>query len=143
MCSENSNPLALMALIARGTVLHAMSWPNFWGKLILPQRHYVSIATYNFAQVAKCFVISACSVVNEDMIEKLQLSPEEKNFLLQPEYIGGSLIVGPDAKLLAGPMGNEEGIIYADIDIDECIKGKLTHDWAGHYVERAIISYAH
>ena len=33
----------------------------------------------------------------------------------------------------AGPMGPEEGILYADIDLEDGIRGKLVHDFAGHY----------
>ena len=36
-------------------------------------------------------------------------------------------------KASAGPMENEEAIIYTDMDIEECIKHKLAHDFAGHY----------
>ena len=30
-------------------------------------------------------------------------------------------------------MGNEEGILYADCDLDIGIQMKLRHDFAGHY----------
>jgi aliphatic nitrilase len=30
-------------------------------------------------------------------------------------------------------MGAEEGILYADCNIDLCIQMKLRHDFAGHY----------
>jgi len=30
-------------------------------------------------------------------------------------------------------MGPEEGILYADIDLEEGMRGKLVHDFAGHY----------
>ena len=29
-------------------------------------------------------------------------------------------------------MGPEEGILYADIDIELAVRAKLTHDFAGH-----------
>ncbi|MGM0437923.1 MAG: carbon-nitrogen hydrolase family protein [Bacillota bacterium] len=133
MCSENSNPLAIFTLIAEGTRIHGMSWPNHWGKMSPPMRKYVSIASLNFAQMAKAFVISACSIVSDRMLEMMELSPAEKEFLQKPEMSGGSMIVDPGANIIAGPMGNEEGIIYADIDLEECVEHKLHHDFAGHY----------
>jgi aliphatic nitrilase len=140
MCSENSNPLAVFALAAEGTRIHAMSWPNHWGKLSKPMRKYVEIASLNFAQVAKAYVISACSTVDDEMIEKMKLTEDEKELLKNPEITGGSMIVSPDTEIIAGPMKNEEGILYADIDLEECIVHKLHHDFSGHYNRPDIFS---
>lgn len=133
MCSENSNPLAISALTSQSTRIHGMSWPNHWGKAVDSMKENVKIATLNFAQVSKAFVISACSVVDEEMIAGLQLSEEDKKLFENPEFTGGSMIASPEAKLIAGPLGNEEGILYADINLEECVIHKLHHDFSGHY----------
>ena len=133
LCSENSNPLEIFALTAEGTRIHGAAWPNHWSKLQKSMKEYVAIATLNFAQVAKCFVISSCATVNEDMIKKMQLTQEEEEILRQPEYAGGSMIAAPSGKLIAGPMGNEEGILYADLDLELCARHKLEHHFSGHY----------
>lgn len=133
LCSENSNPLAVFALTAEGTRIHAMSWPNFWRITGNPMRKYVEIASLNFAQVSKSYVISACSTVNEEMLEKMHLDEKQKEILRDPKISGGTMIVAPDAEIIAGPMDNEEGILYADIDLEQCIKHKLRHDFSGHY----------
>jgi nitrilase len=133
MCSENSNPLAIFTLMAEGTRIHAMSWPNYWGLASPPMRDCVSIASLNFAWSAKAYVISACSTVDQDMIDKMNLNDDQRAFLNRPEICGGSMIVAPNAKIIAGPMGNEEGIIYADINLENCVRGKVNIDFAGHY----------
>ena len=47
---------------------------------------------------------------------------------------GGSAIVGPDGAVLAGPQWEDDyGIIYADVDFDDCIRGRLDLDAAGSY----------
>ncbi|KHN95521.1 nitrilase [Metarhizium album ARSEF 1941] len=47
---------------------------------------------------------------------------------------GGSLIVNPFGDVLAGPQWeDDEGLIFADIDLRECIRGRLDLDTAGHY----------
>jgi nitrilase len=47
---------------------------------------------------------------------------------------GGSLIASPTGTTVAGPLwDNDDGIIYADIDFDECARGKLDFDASGHY----------
>lgn len=47
---------------------------------------------------------------------------------------GGSAIVSPFGEVLAGPQWNDaDGIIVADVDFDDCIRGRLNLDVAGHY----------
>lgn len=47
---------------------------------------------------------------------------------------GGSCIVGPFGDVLAGPSWEDDvGIVYADVDFKDCIKGRLDSDAAGSY----------
>lgn len=47
---------------------------------------------------------------------------------------GGSAIVSPFGDVLAGPQWeDDEGIIYADVDFQDCIRGRLDLDTAGSY----------
>jgi aliphatic nitrilase len=133
ICGENSNPLAVFALIAEGTRIHVMSWPNHFPTSGDPLRNRVAIDSQAFAQMSKAFVISACGTVDDHMIEMLQAGPEAEKFLRDPNCCGGSLIVDPFSRIIAGPMGPEEGILYADCNLDLGIQMKLRHDFAGHY----------
>jgi aliphatic nitrilase len=133
ICGENSNPLAVFALVAEGTRIHVMSWPNHFPTSGDPLRNRVAIDSQAFAQMSKAFVISACGTVDDRMIEMLQAGPEAEKFLRDPNCCGGSLIVDPLSRIIAGPMGAEEGILYADCNLDLGIQMKLRHDFAGHY----------
>jgi nitrilase len=133
ICGENSNPLAVFALIAEGTRIHVMSWPNHFPTSGDPLRNRVAIDSQAFAQMSKAFVISACGTVDERMIEMLQPSSEAEKFLRNADGCGGSLIVDPLSRIIAGPMGSEEGILYADCNLDLGIQMKLRHDFSGHY----------
>jgi aliphatic nitrilase len=133
ICGENSNPLAVFALIAEGTRIHVMSWPNHFPTSGDPLRNRVAIDSQAFAQMSKAFVISACGTVDERMIEMLQAGPAAEKFLRNPDCCGGSLIVDPLSRIIAGPMGPEEGILYADCNLELGIQMKLRHDFAGHY----------
>src|SRR3972149_1381263 len=133
ICGENSNPLAIFALIAEGTRIHVMSWPNHFPTSGDPLRNRVAIDSQAFAQMSKAFVISACGTVDERMIEMLQASPEGGKFLRNPDCCGGSLIVDPLSRIIAGPLGAGEGILYAECNLDLAIQMKLRHDFAGHY----------
>jgi aliphatic nitrilase len=133
ICGENSNPLAVFALIAEGTRVHVMSWPNHFPTSGDPLRNRVAIDSQAFAQMSKAFVISACGTVDDHMIETIKAGAEGEKFLRDPNCCGGSLIVDPLARVIAGPMGPEEGILYAECDLDLAIQMKLRHDFAGHY----------
>ena len=59
-----------------------------------------------------------------------------KNFTRKEEnglMLGNSSIIGPNGQILAGPMEAEEGILYADIDLQQIIKAKRMFDVVGHY----------
>jgi aliphatic nitrilase len=110
-----------------------MSWPNHFPTSGDPLRNRVAIDSQAFAQMSKAFVISACGTVDDRMIDMLQAGPEAERFLRDPNCCGGTLIVDPLARIIAGPMGPEEGILYADCNLDLAIQMKLRHDFAGHY----------
>ncbi len=46
---------------------------------------------------------------------------------------GGSVIVDPDGKIVAGPANECETILYADVRPDQLIGAKWQLDIAGHY----------
>ncbi len=133
ICGENSNPLAVFALTAEGTRIHVMSWPNHFPTSGDPMRNRVSVDSQAFAQMSKAWVVSACGTVDEDMIRKLEVGPEGEKFLRSADCCGGSVIVAPNSRIVAGPMGAEEGILYAECNLELGILTKLRHDFAGHY----------
>ena len=133
ICGENSNPLAVFALTAENTRIHVMSWPNHFPTSGDPLRNRVAVDSQAFAQMSKAFVISACGTVDERMIEMLEPDAAAEKFLRSPDCSGGSVIVAPNSRIIAGPMGAEEGILYAECDLELGIQMKLRHDFAGHY----------
>ena len=56
-----------------------------------------------------------------------------EKFLRNPDCSGGSVIVAPTSRIIAGPLGAEEGILYAECNLELGIQMKLRHDFAGHY----------
>jgi nitrilase len=133
VCGENLNPLAIFALTAENTRIHGMSWPNYFALTGDPMRNRVLMNSQAFAMMSNSFVVSACSVVDRAMMEELRISQEDANILRDEAFSGGSVIVAPQGNVLAGPMGNEEGILYADCDFAVTVSTKLRQDLAGHY----------
>ena len=135
VCGENGNPLAVFSLIAQGARVHVASWPPH-NTLTLSRKSLFESTVFVgqcLAYQAKAVVINVCGTVDETMIDGLRLNDEQRNYLLDPKVCGGSTIIDPRGQIVTGPMGAEEGILYADVDLEDCVRGKLVHDFAGHY----------
>ena len=53
---------------------------------------------------------------------------------------GGSAILAPDGAYLAGPLWDEEGILYAELDPDRLYAARQRFDPAGHYHRPDVLS---
>lgn len=133
ICGENSNPLAIFAVTAQYSRVHVMSWPNHFPAIGTPMRDRVTVDSRAFAQMSKAFVVSACGTIDDAAIDRLELSPKDEAVIRDPDFCGGSVIAAPDSRIIAGPLGNEEAVLYADLDLDIAVRMKLRHDFAGHY----------
>lgn len=140
ICGENLNPLAIFALTAERTLIHGTSWPAYFGLGGTPMNLLVQANSQSFALMSGAFVVSACGVLDASMIETMQIGEADLARLAEPGRTGGSLIVGPSGAILAGPMGTEEGILYADCDLSAIRRAKLWVDFAGHYNRPDIFS---
>ncbi len=134
ICGENSNPLAIFALAAQGTQIHVASWPNHFSCNEHRMVDAITFATRSLSYKCSCFVLNACSTISDEMRQMLPYREEDRAFLNDPENGGGSSIIGADSLVLAGPMsGAEEGLLVAEIDLEDCVRAKLVHDYSGHY----------
>ena len=133
ICGENNNPLAVFALAAGRTRIHAMSWPPYVSPTAASVRNIADLASRNFATVAGAFVVSACGVLSDANLDEMDVSQEHREWLRRPEATGGSMIVDPLGRIVAGPSGNHEGILYADCDLELCVRRNISRDFVGHY----------
>jgi nitrilase len=133
ICGENSNPLAVFALAAQGTCIHVASWPNHFSRSEHKMRDVVMFASRSLSYKANCFVLNCCATISEEMVRLLPYVEADRAFLEEADSGGGTCIIGADSMVIAGPLGGEEGILYADIDLEDVVQAKLVHDYAGHY----------
>lgn len=133
ICGESSNPLSLFTLIAEGTMILIVSWPNLPGRKMLARADRAIMAGRGCAFMSKAYVLNVCGSVTPEMKEMLAYTEEDKKYLANDKLSGGSSIIAPNGELLAGPLGHEEGILYADLDLERCVEEKLIHDLSGHY----------
>ena len=124
-CWENYMPDARIKLYRQGIELYMA--PTADG------RDTWSATMQHIAMEGRCFVLGSNQYVTKSMYP--QDLPGLKDLERQPEVMsrGGSLIVHPLGEILAGPLYDQEGILYADFDREELIKSRLDFDVIGHY----------
>jgi nitrilase len=134
-CWEHLQPLNRYALFAQNEQIHMAAWPAFSVYLDMayalgPQVNCAATMTY--AAEGQCFVIASTMVITDALHDVLGASPEQRQMLRTGG--GYSMIYGPDGRPLAAPLApDEQGIIYADIDLGLISLAKAAGDPAGHY----------
>lgn len=133
ICGESLNPLLIFSLLAEQTQIHVISWPSRFqkGGTCCPERAQLSGSAV--AAMSKSFVINCIGAMSDEMCDMLAYTDDDKAVLADPSASGGSTIINPRGNVIAGPLGHEEGILYADIDLAEGVRAKVEHDFAGHY----------
>jgi len=125
ICWENYMPLARAAMYARGVEVYLAPTADARETWQATLRH--------IACEGRCFVLGCNQFVTKDMYpEDLPLRHELD---AQPEVMcrGGSAVISPFGEVLAGPLYDEEGILYADLDPQDLIRSKVDFDVVGHY----------
>jgi nitrilase len=125
ICWENYMPLARTAMYGKGVEIYLAPTADARDTWQATLRH--------IACEGRCFVLGCNQFVTKDMYpDDLECIEELDHF---PEVIcrGGSTIVSPLGKVLAGPLYDEEGILYAELNMGEVAQGKYDFDPVGHY----------
>ena len=131
ICGENTNPLAKFALFAQGEKIHVASWPAFPTAANQVNREGASLRTRAVAFEGKVFVLAAAGVFDQRMIDMLCDTGERRRLVATSG--GNSAIVGPNGQYLAGPLPEGEGILVAEMDLEQIVEAKIVHDVTGHY----------
>lgn len=133
-CGENSNPLAVAMIAASYPLVHVASWPDHFIPGGAGMRASSELASRNIAYMTKAFVIASVGVNGPAMIEDCAVTDADRAFLADPTTTGGACIINPQGAIIAGPLpGDQEGIVYAEVDLDACITARMLHDVSGHY----------
>jgi aliphatic nitrilase len=140
ICGENTNPLARFALMAEGEQVHVSSYPPAW-----PTRPPGGPGNYDLAQAiriragahafeAKVFNVVASSCVDSTLRHAVEGAlGREPLRILDESPRGISVVIGPDGTALGDALCRDEGILYADIDLAQCVEPKQFHDVVGSY----------
>lgn len=124
ICWENYMPLARMAMYKKGIEIYLAPTAD--------ARDTWNASMIHIACEGRCYVIGC-----NQYFTKSDYPKHLQNELAadRPEVLsrGGSVIVSPLGKVIAGPLYNAEGMLTADIDLDEIIRSKMDFDVTGHY----------
>ena len=124
VCWENYMPLARFGLYDSGVEIYIASTADdgdAWQATLV-----------HIARESRAFVVSPCHFQRADAY------PDD--FALRDELDGigvlgrgGSAILAPDGSYLAGPLYDEEGILYAELDPARLFEERQRFDPVGHY----------
>ena len=124
ICWENYMPMLRMAMYAKNVALYCAPTADDRDTWIASMRHV--------ALEGRCFVLTACQVLRRrDFPDTVRVSLGDA-----PDAVlmrGGSAIIDPLGRVLAGPHFDGETILTADLDLDEIGRGKFDFDVVGHY----------
>ncbi len=124
ICWENYMPLLRTAMYAKGVQIYCAPTAD--------DRDTWASTMQHVALEGRCFVLSACQYLTRgdcpDDYDAIQ-GNDPKTVLMR----GGSCIVSPLGKVIAGPDFSGPAILTADLDLDDIARGKFDFDVAGHY----------
>jgi len=130
ICWENYMPMARMSMYQKGVEIYIAPTADSREEWTATMKH--------IALEGRCFVLGCNQYYTKSMYpEKYAHCVENESENICP---GGSIIVSPLGKVIAGPLFNEAGILVAEIDLDDVSKSKLDFDVIGHYARNDIFN---
>ena len=134
ICWENYMPLARNAVYETGAqILASPTWDKS------PNWHQ---SMQHIAREGGVFLVSVCMAIHMDDIpdeyDFKKLYPEGKTWI-NP---GNSCIICPKGNVMVGPLEAEEGILYADIDLNVITEAKRMFDAVGHYSRPDVFDFS-
>ena len=124
ICWENYMPLYRQHLYYQGVQL--------WCAPTVDAREMWQTSMRHIAYEGRCFVLSACQyLTKEDWPEDLRDAGGTID--------GRSMVISPKGEVLTQPL-RAEGVLFAEIDLDDIQRGKFDLDVAGHYSRPDIFS---
>ncbi|KAF8890778.1 carbon-nitrogen hydrolase [Infundibulicybe gibba] len=126
ICWENYMPLLRQHYYSQGTQIYCTP--------TVDARPAWQHSMAHIALEGRCFVLSACQYAQEKDYPPDHAVANSSD--RRPENVmiaGGSVIIDPLGRTLAGPLLDGEGVLTAEVDLNDCIRGKFDLDVAGHY----------
>lgn len=139
ICGENTNPLARYTMLAQGEQVHLSTYPPIWpthdpdtsGGYDLERAILLRAGAHSFE--GKVFNIVASGFLDRATKERLAACGPDAERILERSPRGISVVIGPDGNPLSEIRADEEGLLYAEIDLALGVEPKQIHDIVGGY----------
>ncbi|MFQ5521948.1 MAG: carbon-nitrogen hydrolase family protein [Acidimicrobiia bacterium] len=127
ICWENLMPLARYSLYAQGVDIYVVSTYDAGDASVATMRH--------IARESRSWVVCSGVALHRDDIPADFPARDKIVAQLDSEWqnAGDSVVVSPSGHIVAGPLRNEYGTLYADIDPTKSRQQGWYMDTAGHY----------
>jgi nitrilase len=126
ICWESYMPLARYSLYAQGMEVYVTPTYDSGDRTVATMQH--------IAREGGCWVVSCGAAFQaRDLPDSL---PGKAELFRNPdEWVnpGDSVVVAPGGKIAAGPLHEERGILYAQMDLERVGMARRSLDVAGHY----------
>lgn len=139
ICGENTNPLARYALMAQGEQVHMSSYPPVWPTRPVTEkggydlRRAIEIRAGAHAFEAKVFNIVASGAIDLSMRDALASLDRQAMETIEKSPRPVSMVLDPTGAVISEVLSDNEGIVYAEIDVAACVEPKQFHDVVGYY----------
>lgn len=142
-CYEHIQPLVKQAMFSQHEQVHVASWPSF---CVSPEAFALGAsanlaASQVYSLEGQCYTIASAAVFTEEMSKMICDTPFKRQFL----HLGGgaAAIYAPDSRPISEPLPpDQEGIVYADIDLGAISLAKAFADPVGHYSRPDVLQLA-
>jgi aliphatic nitrilase len=139
ICGENTNPLARYTMMAQAEQVHISTYPPVWpthgpdesGNYDLAHAIRLRAGAHSFE--AKAFNIVSSGYLDSTMFNELAGLSPDAGAILEASPRSVSLITAPNGVSVSDELCNDEGIVYAEIDLADCAEPKQFHDISGGY----------
>lgn len=132
ICWENYMPMLRMAMYRQRVAIYCAPTADDRDSWQATMRH--------IALEGRCFVLSACQHLRRAQFPAGQMNnrlPDAPDTVLMR---GGSLIVDPLGRVLAGPVFDEDALLSAELDLSLIPMAQMDFDVVGHYARPDVFS---
>ena len=125
ICWENYMPLMRYAMYAWGAQIYVAATWDRGEPWLATMRH--------IAREGRVYVLNACMALHRDDVpDRLEF---KRHYPSGREWInaGDSAVVSPEGEFIAGPLHEQQGMLFAEIDPAQYAGSRWMFDPAGHY----------
>ena len=132
ICWENYMPALRLAMYQQRVALYCAPTAD--------DRDSWASTMQHVALEGRCFVLSACQHLRRSQFPADRMNnrlPEAPDTVLMR---GGSMIIDPLGRVLAGPVYNEDALLTAELDLSLVPMAQMDFDAVGHYARPDVFS---